>query len=109
MSKELLELIAANPDLPVYAWVNADVVRDGYGYWVGEMHTASIQEYAEVEPYGYSEQTWVIKGDDEDYYDYLVNSDEYAGLTDEEAKQKAEETIANLPWKKAIFVWVGTI
>lgn len=109
MSKELLELIAANPDLPVYAWVNADVVGDGYGYWAGEMHTADIQEYAEVEPYGYSEQTWVIKGDDEDYYDHLVNSDEYAGLTDEEAKQKAEEAIANLPWKKAIFVWVGTI
>ena len=53
MSKELLELIRENPDLPVYAWVNADVVGDGYGFWAGEMHTADVQEYAEVEPYGY--------------------------------------------------------
>lgn len=109
MSKELIELIQKNPDLPVIAWVNSDVVGDGYGYWAGECHTADIQEYAEVEPYGWGEQTWVLKNDDEDYYDWLVNSTEYAGLSDEEAKRKAEEAIASLPWKKAIFVWVGTI
>ncbi len=109
MSKELIELIQNNPELPIYAWVNADIVGDGYGWWAGEFHSAEIREFAEVEPYGWSEQTWVFKDDDEDYYDYLINTDEYSDMSDEEAKQKVEEVIANLPYKKGIFVWVDTI
>lgn len=109
MSKELIQLISDNPDLPIYAWVNADIVGDSCGWWAGEFHSASIREYAEVEPFGWGEQTWVFKDDDEDYYDHLINSDEYSDMSDEEAKQKVEEVISNLPWKKGIFVWVDTI
>ena len=46
----------------------------------------------------------VFKDDDEEYFEYLINTDEYKNLSDEEAKKQVEEYISKLEFKKAIFV-----
>jgi hypothetical protein len=42
--KELLELVAANPDLPIIAMVHGEVCWDDCGYWLGHCGSASIEE-----------------------------------------------------------------
>lgn len=97
--KELLELIAANPDVPIYAWVNSDVVGGDYGYWTGEFDMAEIREFAEVEPFDcLGNMTNQVFKDEDYYYDFLVNN----GKTPEEARK----IVDGLDYKKAIFVYV---
>ena len=40
----LLKLITENPELPVVPLVDADVVGDDYGSWIGEWGRAEIKE-----------------------------------------------------------------
>lgn len=108
MNKELIKLISDNPDLPIFAWVDAEICGDSYGYWLGKFSSAEIREYAELDfTYGYHDTNWVFKDDTEELIEYLVNLPKYVELTDEEANNKAEEFINNLEYKKAIFVWVS--
>lgn len=107
MSQEIIDLIAANKDLPIYTLVSFEVVGGDYGDWFGKVTSAEIREYANVEPYGYNDTTVVFKDDDEEYYEYLLNQEEYENLSVREAKIKVEEIINNLPYKKAIFIHVG--
>ena len=106
MNNELLELVKNNPELPVLAWVNAELCGDGFGYWLGKFKGASIKEYAEVEPFGYNDMNMVFKDDTEDYYDYLINSEPYKKMTDYDANKQVTHLINNLDYKKAIFVYV---
>lgn len=103
MNNELLNLIKENPTLPIYAWVYWEVVGDDCHSWLGQFGSACIREYANVEPYGYNEQTMVFKDEDEDYIQYLMENEFHDSglyLTEEEAQSKAD----NLEYKKAIFV-----
>lgn len=101
MSKELIKLINDNPDLPIYAWVNADIVGDGYGWWAGQFEKAEIKEYAKVEPYGYYEKDYIFRDDYEEYLEFIL--DKYENLTEEEAIKQIE----NLEdYKQAIFAWI---
>lgn len=95
--EELLELITANPDLPIYAWVSSDVVGGDYGYWTGEFDHSVIREFAVVEPYGYNNETQVFK-DEDDYYNFLVN--------DGKKPEEARKIVGGLDYQKAIFVYV---
>lgn len=107
MKSNLLELVKDNPDLPIYALVHGEVCEDDCHYFFGELGQAEIREYANVEQYGYYDMTVVFKDDDEDYFEHLINSDEYEDLSQKEAEKKANEEIDKLNWKKAIFVYVG--
>lgn len=107
MKSDLSELQKENPELKAYALVHGEVCEDDCHYFFGELGQAEIREYANVEPYGYNEMTVVFKDDDEEYFEYLINSFEYEDLSQEEAEKKANEEIAKLEWKKAIFVYVG--
>lgn len=33
---EFIELVKANPDLPIIPMVDAEIVGDDYGWWLGE-------------------------------------------------------------------------
>lgn len=103
MNKELIELINNNPDLPIFAWVDGEVCEDSCGYWLGQFGSASIREYAKVEPYyWYGDVDYVFKDEPEDYIEHLLNKNE--DMTEEEA----ERQVRLLEYKKAIFVYVNT-
>lgn len=110
MSKELIELISNNPELPVFAWVNGEICGDDCGYWLGQFSSASIREYAELDfNYGYHETNWVFKDEPEDLIDYLVETVDYMDYSSEEAEEKAIDYINNLEYKRAIFVFVDSL
>lgn len=99
MKEKFKELIINNPDLPVYAWVDWNVVGGNYGYWTGEFDTAEIREFAEVEPYDcLGNMTNQVFKDEDYYYDFLVND----GKTPEDA----HKIVDGLDYKKAIFVYI---
>jgi len=103
MKSNLIELLKENPDLPIFAWVDNEVVGgDDCGRWSGQFGEAEIREYTKVEPYGYNDQTIVFKNDTEDYYECLL--DKYIDLDGEELERKVNSTFDKLKYKKAIFV-----
>lgn len=111
MSKELLEVFQANPDLPIYAWVDGEVYEDSCGYWLGKFTSASVREYVILDfGYGYYDTSWVFKDDNEDFVDWFINEDDFCkGLTLEESEAKAQEYLDSLEYKKAIFVFISTL
>lgn len=42
-TKKFVELVAANPDLPIVAMVNGDICHDYGMYWIGGFSAASIE------------------------------------------------------------------
>ncbi|MBP3504689.1 MAG: hypothetical protein J6K18_06130 [Bacilli bacterium] len=104
VDNNFIELVKENPELPIYAWVNSEVVEDDYHSWLGQFTTTRIREYAKVEEYNCYGMDIVFKDDDEEYFEYLINTDKYKDLSDEEAKKQVEEYISKLEFKKAIFV-----
>lgn len=95
--KELFTLIMNNPDLPIIAWVDSEIVADdGYNRWIGSIGVSGIIEYIEVEMYqDYPEM--VYKNDTEYYEEFLYDTTE---MTEEEIV----EHIKNIDWIKAIAV-----
>lgn len=106
MKSNLIELIKENPDLPIFAWVDSDVVPDdGYSRWIGQLGLAIVREYSNVNPYGCNERTTVFKDDSKEYHDWLVEDYMYETKADEEEAIKvAGILIEKLNYKKAIFV-----
>lgn len=101
---DLVELIKNNPNLPVYAWVSADDSMEEGLVYPAQLNNPQIRRYCKVEPYGYYGSCWVFEDEDEDYFEYLINSEEYEELTQDEAEAKAKEEIKKLPWETAIFL-----
>lgn len=96
-TKELFTLIMNNPDLPIVAWVDSEIVAgDGYGRWLGSFGSSHIIEYIEVEMYNdYPEM--VYKDDTEEYENFLYDCTEMT-------EQEIEEHIKGIEWIKAIAV-----
>lgn len=95
--KELFTLIMNNPDLPIIAYVDGEIVADdGYSRWLGSWGISYIIEYVMVEMYeDYPEM--VCKDDTEALEEFLYDCSE---MTEEEIK----EYIDGLQWIKAIAV-----
>ena len=45
VNNKLLKIITDNPDLPIVAMVDYEVVGDGYGYWQGSISRVEVGEY----------------------------------------------------------------
>nr|DAU89339.1 MAG TPA: hypothetical protein [Caudoviricetes sp.] len=101
-NNNLIELIKNNPNLPLYAYVDYEIVGGDCGYWMGEFGKAKIKEYATVEPYGWNDMNIVYKDEQEDYIEYLLDNN------DDMSEEDATRITNNLPYKKAIFVYVET-
>lgn len=97
MESTLSKLIKENPDLPVFAWVDWEVVQDDCRRWIGEFNGASVEEYVRVDDFEYL----VFKDDYEDYLQHRVDCD-----LDDKTEEELEKEIQNLDYKKAIFVYV---
>lgn len=81
---QLLELMQANPELPVIPCVDGDVVSgDEYYCWLGSWGESAIQEF--------------IIGKERTYY-------RDPELVDNMTEEETRAAYNALPWKKAIFV-----
>lgn len=98
--ERLLKLIAENPDLPIVPMVDSDVVADDGGYWRGKWEPATTGDYL------CEDECIYFKSDDEvePVLSAAIGYDAFERMTDEEAKQAYE----NLPWTKAIIVYITT-
>lgn len=101
-------LIVANPELPIFAEVDSEVVADdGYNTWIGEMRDAYITEL-----WSGRSKTWEhdeAKNEPDDFLDsecpYL---DEWADLSQAEYDERCDRWIETRPWMKCIVIVVGT-
>ena len=98
VNKKLVQLLTADPELPIVAMVSWDVVGgDECNWWFGSITGADI-DYVWDDGDG---RTWTWDEATDDPFDFL----EYYGM-EEESGIKAIERIEGLPWKKVIVVCV---
>lgn len=97
--EELFKLMAENPDLPVVAMVEYEVVAEDSGRWLGSWGSVYIGEYL-IGKYE------IHFREDDDMYEVervieeFIDDGVFSGMSDEEAKAE----YAALPWVKAIIV-----
>lgn len=110
MSSEVLEVIKNNPGLPVYAYVDSEVVGDDQApfSWLGRVTSARVQKIAFVEPYGYYDKTIVEIDDTDDYEEYLID-DAPMNITDEDLNNYVKKKVSELPFEEVILLYVSTI
>lgn len=110
---ELLKLAEENPELPIIAEVNSDVVADdGYMSWFGEVTEAHVEYIWTGRTYSEMFRTWTLN-------DALMESDTFIeenapevlkqkleNLNDADFDKEASKWIKSLPWKKCIIVYV---
>lgn len=103
---EFMELVKANPDLPIIPMVDAEIVGDDYSYWLGEWGNSEVTEY-----YNGKEKIHFKYEDEEDVLNDICGCkhghdpkgrDIYE-LSDEEW----DKLYASIPWEKAIVVWIN--
>lgn len=109
--KDLIGLMIENPDLPVIPCVDCEVVGgDEYSNWFGSWGYAYTDEYA----IGSDEERWRFKSDyctdrvDWELFEDFFDIDEIPQeMPDEEAEKIYWKKVETIPWKKAIFVYIG--
>ena len=105
ITKELIQLIKENPDLPVVSMVSGNIVADdSYAYWLGSFARCDIDEYMIDDWYG--DGCVRFKSDDEE--DTIIEGIaeyKYGDCTDDDNWKRAKEFLKTL-WKKAIIVYI---
>lgn len=113
ISDEVLKVIKENEGIPVYAYVDGEVVSDNDApcRWLGKVSVARVAELAILEePYGWYGSTVLDRDDIEDYIQYLLDChDEWDKLEDEEALRLANEEVNKLDFKKVILLNIDTV
>ena len=108
ISKDLLQLIKDNPDLPIVPMVDAEVAGDDSGYYMGSLGEVKVDEYV-ISSYYYYDDRVIFKSDD-DVFDALeryMSAEEFEALPDDE--EDCRPYYDKLPWTKAIIVYIGTL
>lgn len=98
---QLLDLMQANPHLPVVPMVESDVVVDDtYGTWLGSWYNSSLDKYyrGEERIYFYDEC------DMEDLIAEVKGWDWYEAASDEQVL----EAYRTIPWVECIVVYITT-
>ena len=110
MSSEVLQIIKENPNLPIYAYIDGEVVSepDASCSWLGKVVSARVSSIAFVEPYGYYDLTIVEKGDDDDYRDSLLDSIS-EDIADEDIEEYLDKLVSELDYQKVILLNISTI
>lgn len=105
----LFTLIRKNPNLPIMAMVDGEIVGDNcYARWCGSWGTAYIDKYITHKDYGviFYEQGRPDTTDIfEKYFDYeecKITND----MPDDEAFKIMREKVDSLPWIEAIIVYI---
>ena len=99
--EKLLQLIRENPELPVVAMVDSEVVADtGYGRWTGAFGYVYIAEYV----IGLT-RIHFREEDDLSAVEYAVRDVlDYGSREDIKTEKQELEAYRKLPWIKAIIV-----
>lgn len=99
--EELFRLMAENPDLPVVAMVDSEIVADdGYSRWMGSWGSCYIGEYIIGEERLHFREEDDFEEIEEALTDGVVIYEDFETMSDEEAKGAYD----SLPWIKAIIV-----
>lgn len=99
---QLLELMQANPELPVIPCVDGDVVSgDEYYCWLGSWGESAVQEFVTGR-----ERTYYREDDISEMNDVLCEHYD-PELVDNMTEEETRAAYNALPWKKAIFVDTG--
>ena len=104
-TKNLLELIQQNPDLPIVPMVDAEIVNgDDWGRWMGSFGAARVDEYL-IPPQDY--EPVIFKSDDDvfDTLEKVLPGEEFDALP--ESEEECRKIYDALPWTKAIIVNIG--
>lgn len=100
---ELFKLMQENPELPVVAMVDSEIVADdGYNRWLGSWGSSSIEEYFSGEERLHFRESDDLYEVEETLTDGRVCYDDYEAMSDEEAIAAYNA----LPWIKAIVVYI---
>lgn len=107
-TREFLELVKQNPDLPIVPMVDSEIVADdGYAWWLGSFACASVGEYVSIKMRG--ELRFFTKDEQDEieefFADNLADERDY-DLHEREIEKLAHEQAENLPWVKAIIVYI---
>lgn len=103
---EFIETVKANPELPVIALVNNEVVADvDYSYWIGEFGRTAIKEVY----YGNS-SVHFRDGDQEEVLADLVGCEYYCTPEGKDITELSDEEwndlFNSLPWEKHIVLYI---
>ena len=99
--EELFKLMQENPELPVVAMVDSEIVQDdGYYRWVGAWGRSTIEEYFIGEERIHFREADDFDEVEETLTDGQVCYDDFEAMSDEEAVGAYN----SLPWIKAIVV-----
>lgn len=99
--EKLFELLRENPDLPVVAMVDSEIVADdGYSRWMGSWGSCYIGEYIIGEEHLHFREEDDFEEIEEALTDGAVTCEEFEIMSGEEAKGAYD----SLPWIKAIIV-----
>ncbi len=100
--EELLKLIRENPDLPTVAMVDAELIGDDYGRYLGSWGSAFIDDYLIT-----SDDRVCFKSDDDifDVLEHCMTDEELETLP--ESEKECRPYYDNLPWTKAIIVYIN--
>lgn len=101
--EELFRLIKENPELPIVPMVDAEIVADDCGYWIGAWGRAEVDEYFISE-----RAERVFYKSDDDVFDVLerhLSDEEFEALP--ESEEECRPYYDKLPWIKAIIVYIN--
>lgn len=105
---ELLKLAEENPERPIIAEVDSEVVaEDGYMFWFGEVTGACVEYVLAGEYHSWTLSEALMENDafvEENAPEALKQKLEK--LNDADFDKEANEWIKSLPWKKCILVYV---
>lgn len=105
---ELLKLAEENPELPIIAEVDSEVVaEDGYIFWFGEVTGTCVDYVLAGEYHSWTLSEALMENDafvEENAPEALKQKLEK--LNDADFDKEANEWIKSLPWKKCILVYV---
>lgn len=106
ISKDLLQLIKDNPDLPIVPMVDAEVAGDDNGYYMGSWRSVKVDEYI-ISPISQDYNDNVIFKSYDDVFDTLercMSAEEFEALP--ETEEECRPFYDRLPWIKAIIVFI---
>lgn len=103
--EQLLSLMKENPDLPVIPMIDAEICADDSGYWMGKWNFAEVHEYLIPK----NENESLIFKDEcysEEALEKYLTTKEFDSLLEED-DNAIKKVYNELPWKKAIFVYIS--
>lgn len=101
---ELFKLMRENPDLPVVPMVDADIVADDSGYWLGSWGYAKVDEYLIPR----SDYEYIRYKSDDEIFETLeayLDDEDFEALP--ESEEECRPAYDALPWVKAIIVYIN--